>query len=139
MSVEGTAQNSILESTKSLEMSLMSQLETEISSLLGSIKVRASSIKKTLQKQKNTLQDSDDEGKRNEQSSERAIELSDVRIEVFEDDNDSTAEHNQSDQKQFPELFDDAYSCNSVVSVIRVGDSFPSPRRDSDIAKGRAG
>lgn len=40
---------------KAIETQLISQLETEISSLLGSIKVQASSIKETLKKQKTSL------------------------------------------------------------------------------------
>jgi len=44
-----------------IENNLISQLETEISGLLGSIKVQASSIKETLKKQKSILiQDSGD-------------------------------------------------------------------------------
>ena len=42
-----------------LEKNLISQLEREISGLLGSIKVQASSIKENLKKQQNHMNETD--------------------------------------------------------------------------------
>ena len=79
----------------------MSQLETEISTLLGSIKVRASSIKQSLKKQQSTLNDDNDEGE-----DTAPIELSDVKIQVEHD--------------SMSEVVNDGHSNNdSFVSMIK--------------------
>ena len=75
-----------------IETKLITQLESEISGLLGSIKVQASSIKETLKKQKSVM--IEDHGGETDQlmlldsSNSLAIDLDDVKIDVS-DMNDS--------------------------------------------------
>ena len=55
MPMDGTEPQASSLKRNIIETKLISQLETEISGLLGSIKVQASSIKETLKKQKSIL------------------------------------------------------------------------------------
>ena len=101
-------------------MNLITQLEDEISGLLGSIKVKTSNIKETLKKQKNILT-SDEEI--------AAIAIEDINIDVLSDiqsdigaPNDNTAILNQSINSEV-RVDDDAVSSHlneSLASVIQV-------------------
>lgn len=93
-----------------IESNLIKQLESEISGLLGSIKVQASSIKQTLQKQKSILTETDDD--KNKQL-DNAIELDEVKIEFEVGETDLSP---RADSKL-------DMSMNSVITVLNENDA----------------
>lgn len=69
-----------------LEVKLTAQLETEISSLLGNIKVRASSIKETLKKQKTFMEaDVDEEQLAGSEQATSVVDVGDITVDMGAD------------------------------------------------------
>jgi len=96
-------------------------LESEISGLLGSIKVQASSLKETLRRQKSILTENEEEPNAKD---EAPVDLSEIKIDIFESI-DSKADSNLDVSiNTVIQQEDDAYSSlnTSVISVIKVSD-----------------
>ena len=96
-------------------------MESEISGLLGSIKVQASSLKETLRRQKSILTENEEEPNAKD---EAPVDLSEIKIDIFESI-DSKADSNLDVSiNTVIQQEDDAYSSlnTSVISVIKVSD-----------------
>ena len=102
-----------------LETNLISQLESEIAGLLGSIKVQASSIKETLKKQKSILTEDTDAKPKDIQ----VVGLEDVKINLLEEAQDAQTKLDMSINSVIRVEDEDDALNTSVSTVLRVASS----------------